>query len=148
MPEATRSIVEALWRVAERAPGKTVLLFEGQEISYARLRQEALRWAGALRAWGLRPGERVALLLENSPAFLAAYLGTHLAGGIVVLVNTQYRQTELRHILSDAGVRLCLTDDERRGELARVERELPALERVVVVTGEWGLGSQSGEQPS
>jgi malonyl-CoA/methylmalonyl-CoA synthetase len=133
MGGAPRSIVEAFWWASERSPRKTCLLFEGREISYARLRQEVERWAGALRAWGLEPGDRVALFLENSPTFLAAYLGTHLAGGIVVLVNTQYRQVELRHILSDAEVRLCATDAAGRAELARVATEVPSLAAVVVV---------------
>ena len=73
-----------------------------------------------MKSRGLRPGERVALFLENSPDFLEAYLGTHLAGGVVVPVNTQYRQVELQHIFNDAGVRLCLTDEEQRPELERV----------------------------
>src|SRR5262249_28935506 len=50
-----------------------------------------------------------------------------------VLVNTQYRQVELRHILTDAEVVLCLTDPPRRAELARVAADLVALEGVVTV---------------
>ncbi|HEY3109904.1 MAG TPA: acyl-CoA synthetase [Chloroflexota bacterium] len=127
------SIVHAFAEHAERAPEATCLSFEGQSWSRGRLHGEARRWAAALRAWGLEPGQRVALLLENSPSFVAAYLGVHLAGGIVVLVNTQYRQVELRHILADAGVVLCLTDRPRRAELARVAADLVALEGVVTV---------------
>ncbi|GHO70771.1 hypothetical protein KSC_096630 [Ktedonobacter sp. SOSP1-52] len=70
-------------------------------------------FAQALIAAGLQAGERVALFLENSPAFVVSYLGTHLAGGIVVLVNTQYRQVELSHIMNDAGVRFCMTSSLR-----------------------------------
>src|SRR5438093_7949466 len=127
------SIVHAFAGHAERAPEATCLSFEGQSWSRGRLHGEARRWAAALRAWGIEPGQRVALFLENSPSFVAAYLGVHLAGGIVVLVNTQYRQVELRHILADAGVVLCLTDRPRRAELARVAADLVALEGVVVV---------------
>ncbi|CAA9248896.1 MAG: Long-chain-fatty-acid--CoA ligase [uncultured Chloroflexi bacterium] len=126
------SIAAAFLAAAERSPDKPCLLFEGERITYAQLRDQALRWAAALRAWGLRPQERVALYLENSPTFLASYLGTHLASGIVVLVNTQYRQVELRHILSDSAARLCLTDAAGQAELARVSHELTALEQVIV----------------
>jgi len=108
------------------------MLFEGQRYSYAQLYLTAQGWAGGLRTWGLQPGDRVALYLENSPMFLAAYLGIYLAGGIVVLVNTQYRQVELRHIINDAGVRLCVTDPERYPELRRGANELPGLEAVVL----------------
>lgn len=133
MPTWPTSLVEAFLSHAESTPDKPCILFEGDTLSYAGLRREALRWSAGLRAWGLRPGERVALFLENSPSFVAAYLGIYLAGGIVVLVNTQYRQVELRHILSDAGVRLCVTDPPRLAELRRVIAELPALAVVVRV---------------
>src|SRR5918997_310388 len=101
------SVVEAFARHAERAPDRPCLRFEGEEWTYLRLRDRVESFAEALRTWGLRPGDRVALFLGNCPDFLAAYLGTHLAGAVVVPVNTQYRRRELRHILCDAGVRLC-----------------------------------------
>src|SRR5215210_1079874 len=125
------SIVEAFAWHAENTPEKTCLLFEGERWTYDRLRGRAETFAAALRTWGLQPGERVALFLGNSPDFLAAYLGTHLASGVVVPVNTQYRRGELRHIFEDAGVRLCLTDAERRPELEGVQGELPKLEAVI-----------------
>ncbi|HEV7216636.1 MAG TPA: AMP-binding protein, partial [Chloroflexota bacterium] len=101
-----------------------------------------------MRRWGLRTEDRVALYLDNTPTFVAAYLGVHLAGGIVVLVNTQYRQVELRHILSDAEARLCLTDPPRLPELARIEQELPALEAIIVAgDGDQPMGAAAVAAP-
>src|SRR5215207_8172541 len=131
MADSSSSIVEAFVRHAEGAPEKPCLLFEGEEWSYEELRERAATFASALRSWGLNTGERVALFLGNSPDFLAAYLGTHLAGGVVVPVNTAYRRGELRHIFEDAGVHLCFTDEERRPELEDVQGELPQLETVI-----------------
>jgi malonyl-CoA/methylmalonyl-CoA synthetase len=133
MSAESGSIVEAFLRNVMQRPEKTCIAFEGKMYSYAWLRKRAEAFAGALGAWGIQPGDRIALFLENSPDFLAAYLGVWLAGGVVVLVNTQYRQVELRHILSDAGVRLCITDRERLTELDRVRADLPDLEAVVDV---------------
>ncbi len=131
MANRPASVVEAFVRHAEEKPEKTCLRFESERWTYNRLRGRAETFAAALRTWGLKPGERVALFLGNSPDFLAAYLGTHLAGGVMVPVNTQYRRGELRHIFEDAGVRLCLTDGERRPELEGVREELPRLEAVI-----------------
>jgi malonyl-CoA/methylmalonyl-CoA synthetase len=125
------SIAEAFVRNVEREPEKLCLRFEGEEISYQGMRERAEGFGAGLAAWGLRPGERVALFLGNHPDLLAAYLGTHLAGGVVVPVNTQYRKGELRHIFGDAGVRLCLTDEERKPELQRTREDLPELEAVI-----------------
>ncbi len=100
------SIAEAFVSNAERAPEKLCLRFEGEEIPYQRL-------------------------CGRAEDHLAAYVGTHLAGGVVVPVNTQYRKGELVHIFGDAGVRLCLTDEERKPELERARGELPELEAVI-----------------
>jgi acyl-CoA synthetase (AMP-forming)/AMP-acid ligase II len=85
------SIAEAFSRNAERAPDRLCLSFEGEEWLYRRLRERVQTFAAALDAWGLQPGDRVALFLGNCPDLLAAYLGTHPAGGVIVPVNTQYR---------------------------------------------------------
>ncbi|NJM41342.1 MAG: AMP-binding protein [Anaerolineae bacterium] len=125
------SILEAFLRAAERTPQKPCLVFEGQTLTYAELRSAAENFAHALIAWGLRPGDRVALFLENSPDFLIAYLGTWWAGGIVVLVNTAYRQVELRHILNDSGARLCIANGAQRHELDRIRSDLSTLELIL-----------------
>ena len=143
------SVVEAFVRHAGDTPEKTCLRFEGEQWTYKRLHRRAETFAAALKSWGLEPGERVALFLVNSPDLLAAYLGTHLAGGVVVPVNTQYRRGELGHIFDDAGVRLCFTDGERRPELDRVRGELPELEAVVEAGEEleYFLEDAGGHEP-
>ncbi len=133
MAELPASVVEAFVGHAKRTPERTCLLFEGDEWSYGRLLERAEGFAAALGRQGIVKGERVALFLGNSPDFLAAYLGTHLAGAVIVPVNTAYKRTELRHIFDDAGIRLCLTDGERRPELEGVRESLPELETVVEV---------------
>lgn len=125
------SIVEALFRHAEEEAERPALFFEGQALSYGQLRADVARFADALIRTGLRAGERVALFLGNSPAFVAAYLGTHLARGIVVLVNTQYRQVELSHILNDATVRVCVTGPTGLDTLLPLS--VPTLETVILV---------------
>ena len=116
----------------QTSPDKTFIYFEDKDYSYSDLYTHVGRVAGALQAWGLRKGERVALFLENSPSFVAAYLGTLWLGGVVVLVNTRYRETELRHLLSDSGTRLVVTDAEGAVELESVLGET-SVERVVQI---------------
>jgi malonyl-CoA/methylmalonyl-CoA synthetase len=133
MAKRPASVAEEFVRHAESTPEKLCVRFESERWSYGRVHDRVRTFAAALRSWGLQPGERVALFLGNSPDFLAAYLGTHLARGVVVPVNVQYRRTELRHIFDDAGVRLCLTDAELRPELDRARKDLPELEAVIEV---------------
>ena len=125
------TIVAAVARHAREQPDAPAIYFEGRSITYSQLYADALRFAAFVQARGQGDDARTALFLENCPEFVIAYLGVQLAGGIVVLVNTQYRQVELGHIMTDAGVRLCVTDAAGVAELAKLE--LPQLENFVRV---------------
>ncbi|WP_434381377.1 AMP-binding protein [Melittangium boletus] len=127
------SLLETFLTRARQQPDWPVLDFERKRFTAGELAQRVSAFARALVHHGLKPGERVALFLENSPAFVIAYLGTWYAGGVVVLVNTQYRQVELGHILSDAEARVCVTGAEGAAELAPLQARLPALEWLVTV---------------
>lgn len=61
------------------------------------------RACGWLRASGVQPGDRVAALLDNGPAFMALWFGAAFAGAQFVPVNTRLRGETLRHILADSG---------------------------------------------
>ncbi|MGQ9829570.1 MAG: acyl-CoA synthetase [Roseiflexus sp.] len=115
--------IAALRRAVVRAPHHPFLLFEGRAYPYAAVAAIAARWATLLSATGVERGDRVALYLENSPAFVAAYLGAHMIGAIVVLVNTQYRQTELRHILNDSEACVIIVDDQAHADLVSQAQE-------------------------
>lgn len=127
------SLLEVFLGHARATPQRLALLFEGQRFTYAQLAERVEAFARALKGRGLKRGERVALFLDNSPAFVTAYLGVQRAGGVVVLVNTQYRQMELAHILADAEVRACVTGAAGVAELAPLRSEFPALEWLVTV---------------
>ena len=120
---------------AERHPMRTLLRFEGEAWSYDAFLAE-VRWAAAvLRAWGLRPGERVALYLGNTPSYLVAYLAALWCGAAVVPANTRYRDAELGHMLRDAGARLVVTDADGEGIVAAACPHAPSVEAVVALTG-------------
>ena len=123
----------ALLSAAHATPDKPFIYFEERGYSYAETRDQVAFIAGTLAAYGLVQGERVALYLENSPAFVTAYLGVLWCGGVVVPVNTRYRAEEVRHPLADAGVRLVVTDAAGTAELSKVDA-VPTIERVVELT--------------
>ncbi len=127
------TVLSAFQHHAAATPDKRFLVFEGRTWTYAESLARSEAFARGLIAWGIRPGERIALYLETSPDFLFCCFGAQLAGAAVVLVNNQYKQTELRHILSDSGARLCVTGGEQVAELARLRAELPALARVLTL---------------
>ena len=90
-------------------PSHTALLYFGQRISYRQLDDLANRFANALLGLGLRKGDRVALLLPNTPEYVVAYYGTLKMGGIVVPTNPLYVAREIQHQLLDSGARVIVT---------------------------------------
>ena len=100
---APRLLPEALAETARRFPKKVALEFLGRRLTYAALWREVEAFAKGLQEAGLKPGDRVALMLPNSPQFVIAFYGTLLAGGVGVNVNPLYTPRELRHQLADAG---------------------------------------------
>jgi malonyl-CoA/methylmalonyl-CoA synthetase len=78
------------------------------------------RAAGALRACGVRAGDRVAMQVAKTPEALAVY-GAVVANGAVFLpLNTAYTAAEVDYFVGDAAPRLLLTDPARAGALAQI----------------------------
>ncbi len=85
-------------RSARVFPDRTAIAYGDRRISYADFAAEATRLAHALRASGVKPGDRVAYLLPNIPEMLVAHFGVPLAEAVLVAVNTRLAGPEVRHI--------------------------------------------------
>ena len=91
---------------SERYPLKTALWYYGRSLSYRELREQAERLAGHLAAQGVQKGDRVALWLQNSPAWVVgAFAAWHL-GAVVVPLAPMLQARELGFFLQDAGIRV------------------------------------------
>jgi len=75
----------------------------GRVVTYGELERDSARLARAWRAAGLRPGDGVALLVENHPRFLVAAWAAQRSGLYFTPISTQLRPAEVRYILSDSG---------------------------------------------
>src|SRR6185503_5707010 len=82
---------------------RIAILFEEREITYEDLRSNTVRTAEALHAMGIRPGDRVAILLDDSPEFVSSFSGIISLGAIAAPINLALRQAEQSFILKDCG---------------------------------------------
>lgn len=94
----------------------------GARLSYGAFFALAERHAAALAAAGVRPGDRVAAQVEKTPEALALYLGTVLAGGVFLPLNTAYTPSEVTYFLGDAEPMVFVCDPSRREALAEAAR--------------------------
>lgn len=98
------SLVAMLRDTVERLPdGEALAEVGGGRVSYRELWDRAARVAGGLRDAGIARGDRVASLLPAGLDWVAAFLGTVLAGAVAVPVNTRFAEPEVEYVLSDAG---------------------------------------------
>jgi acyl-CoA synthetase (AMP-forming)/AMP-acid ligase II len=119
-----------LLRSAERRPEHEALVFPGRRLTYATLRDDALRAACSLAALGVAPGDHVGLLMPNCPDFVVAFFGAQLLGAVVVPVNTRFRSRELAYVFENADLKVLLTSDIVDDHVDFVERiadSLPGL---------------------
>lgn len=97
------TVYDALARSAGKYPDNPALYFQGAAISYKQLDDLVSRFAQALKDLGVKPGDKVALLLPNIVQMVVAYYGVMRAGGIVVSNNPLYTNPELEHQFNDSG---------------------------------------------
>lgn len=105
------SLVHALRRAVAEAPDRVFLTYFDGRLSYREADRLSDSVAGHLAGRGLERGDRVAILLQNSPLFVLALLGAWKAGAIVVPVNPMYKAGEVGHVLRDAEVAALICSD-------------------------------------
>ncbi|MET8978713.1 AMP-binding protein [Streptomyces sp. NPDC004539] len=105
------SMVHALRDAARTVPERTFLTYFDGRLSYAEVDALSDAVAAHLADRGLAYGERVALVLQNSPHFVIALLGAWKAGAVVVPVNPMYKSGEVAHVLRDAEVAVLICTD-------------------------------------
>jgi long-chain acyl-CoA synthetase len=113
-----------LEETARRTPERHACRYFEQTLTYQQLWEQARRAADALRKRGLKPGERVGILLPNVPEYLIALFGIWMAGGVAVPLNPLMVREEITDLLRATGCRyaVCLdlllplvcTDEETR----------------------------------
>jgi fatty-acyl-CoA synthase len=123
-----------LSRCAEVFADKTAIVYGDRQFSYSEFAAEATRLAHALRAGGIRPGDRVAYLCPNIPEMLVAHFGVPLAGAILVPINTRLSSEEIRYICDDSGARMLVVDTEFLPALASVLGGLRTVEQIVAIS--------------
>src|SRR3954449_10011551 len=99
------SLAQQLTDTAARHGSRPALKLDDAELTYTAFDEGASRVAGLLRERGLRPGDRVGLMLPNVPYFPVIYYGILRAGGVVVPMNVLLKGREVSFYLTDPGAK-------------------------------------------
>lgn len=98
-------------RHAWRTPHRIALSYRSQRVSYGALWERLTRLAGLLRERDVQPGDRVALLMKNSAAFVEFALAVSHVGAVLVPINFRLSPAEVDFILQDSGAKLLVLDE-------------------------------------
>jgi long-chain acyl-CoA synthetase len=110
---------------------KTAVIANGGEYTYAELHQASQRLATALGRLGVRPGDRVAIYMENDWPCVVSIYATLIAGAVLVLVNPQTKPEKLEFLIRDSGAVVLLADSSLTQSLGRQLSRLEQLSGII-----------------
>jgi benzoate-CoA ligase family protein len=107
-----RSLVDYIAEHAARSPDRVAIHYRDRKLSYGELVEATARCRGALAARGIRPGDRVALVMSDSPSMVIALLGVMSMGAIAVPCSTMLPLEGLSYVFKDSEAKLVLVSPE------------------------------------
>lgn len=126
---------DMLARWATERPQAPALIFGEHRLSWSQLAQRVQRLVGGLRAAGLNPGDRMAVLDLNHPSCLELTLACAQAGMANAVVNFRLAPPEIEYVINDAKARVLFVGPEFAPVVAQLRDRLPSIERVIRVGG-------------
>ena len=109
---------------AETYGQREAIVFQNTHISYKELKELAEKLAASLRRRGVRPGDRVSIMLPNLPQTFIAFWGVMKAGAVAVMTNPLYMESELTHQIKDSGAKHLITLDIFWPKIAALREQL------------------------
>jgi long-chain acyl-CoA synthetase len=116
-------------------PDAPALEFEGRTITYRQLDQRSSRVANGLAADGVGPGDRVAFIDRNGPAFYEVLFGGAKVNAVNVAVNWRLAPAEMASIVNDATAKVLVVGPDFAPHVEKIEDELGSVRRIVAIGG-------------
>jgi long-chain acyl-CoA synthetase len=131
-PYPDRPLYSFLEEAAAAHPGNVATSFFGKKTTYAELVKQVDQFSRALTSLGVEKGDRVALVLPNSPQYVVAAYACARIGALFVGTNPLYTKREMIHQLNDCGAEVCVVLDTLYHAVGPVRDQTPL--RTVIVT--------------
>jgi malonyl-CoA/methylmalonyl-CoA synthetase len=122
--------------IAAEYSEKTAVIFEQTAYTYKQIDEEVARYSSMLHRLGMKPGDRVAIQLPKCMDFIFLELAVMSEGGIVLPLNSEYKQQEVQYFLADSESSFFFTDHDRFLRFHGISESLPNLVTVVAGQGE------------
>jgi len=123
---------EMITRVQRENPEKVAIKFKDREWTYQDLEVQTNKIANGLKKLGVGKGDRVGLLMLNSPYFIVAYFGIAKLGAIVVPINVMFKGPEITYLLNDSKAVTLITSPVFMPVAGEIRERLETVKHVIV----------------
>ena len=133
------SLGEMLNESASRTPDSVAIFFQDRQITYQELDRLVDRFGRALQDLGIGKGDRVAIILPNTPQFVIAYYGALRIGAIVVACSPLNKEREISNVLTDSEARILISWDKLHPYVKAANLDFSCRPTAVVILwpGSW-----------
>ena len=132
-------IRKVLDNTAKKFSEKPAIIFKGEAISFAKLRETSLRLANALAANGAQKGDKIAIYLPNCPEYVYSYLACFHLGCVGVPLDFMLKTDELTSCLEHSEAKILIASQQNDVSFEKIQRKVPALETIILCKGELDL---------
>ena len=114
------NLAAMLDRTTNNFPDRDCIRYQGKGFTYSQVKEAAEKAAGLFQGWGLKKGDKVAIMSLNTPSFVTGLWGTFKAGCVLVPINHKLMPPEVDYILENSDAKIFIFD----GTLGDVARKL------------------------
>ncbi|MGH7006410.1 MAG: AMP-binding protein, partial [Alphaproteobacteria bacterium] len=139
-----KNLTQVTTAAAARFGSAPALVFEGRWFSFAEIDALACRLANALKAMGIKPGDRVTLYSGNCWEWIVSYYGILKMGAVVNPLNVMLTPAEVGFVARDCGARAILASAEKGAALLDIKKDTP-LEHVILFGADVPAGAKAFE---
>src|SRR6267142_5014368 len=115
----------------EQRPDSNAYVYRGGKTTFRELHSEASKLAGALKARGLVPGDRVAMVMQDSIELVLAILAVMGVGAIAVPINPALSEADICHVINDSGAKALFVSEVYLDIAVKLESEMQNVEAIV-----------------
>ena len=128
------TMAQAVERVAQAHGKLEACEFMGSHVSYEKLADQIRECARALRAMGIREGDKVTICMPNAPQTVVMFYAVNMVGAIANMVHPLSAEGEIEFYLNDSESVAALTLDQFYGKFASIRKNTPCLKHLVIAT--------------
>ena len=128
------TMVEAVERIGEKYPGMNACEFMGSHIAYGKLVEDIHACARALRAMGIKEGDKVTICMPNAPQTVVMFYAVNMVGAMANMVQPLSAEGEIEFYLNDSESVAALTLDQFYGKFASIRKNTPCLKHMIIAS--------------